>query len=163
LIGVASAIVGDNVGYWIGRKLGRDVLEARGPLQSHRKKIIAAGDRFFQKHGARAVFLGRWVAIVRVAAAWLAGINEMPFRQFFFWNALGGLTWAVTVGLVAYALGDAAAKAINQVGVFAAIAIGVAIVGFFGYRWVHERRKAQREAASDRPPAADPPASGGPV
>src|SRR4051794_41033683 len=92
-IGISAAIIGDNIGYWIGRKLGREVLEAPGPLQKRRKLVIAAGDRFFQKHGGKAVFLARWVALVRVAAAWLAGINKMQFSHFFAWNALGGITW----------------------------------------------------------------------
>src|SRR5450755_2050619 len=100
VIGVASAIIGDNIGYLIGRRLGRDVLSAPGPGQQHRIKALEAGDRFYDKHGSKAVFFGRWVALVRVAAAWLAGINHMPFRRFFFWNALGGLTWGITVGVL---------------------------------------------------------------
>jgi membrane protein DedA with SNARE-associated domain len=135
--------------------LGREVLTAPGPLQARRKAVIAAGDRFFDRHGSRAVFLGRWVALVRVAAAWLAGINKMPFPRFFMWNALGGLTWALTVGLVAYALGNAAAKAINTAGVYAAIAVGVAIVGFLIVHRVRERRAAAAAAAQ----AADSSAS----
>ena len=98
MIGVASAVIGDNVGYLLGRKIGRDVLAARGPLHRHRLEAIAVGDRFFAKHGPKAVFLARWIALVRFAAAWLAGINRMPFKQFFVWNALGGLTWASPSG-----------------------------------------------------------------
>lgn len=143
LIAIASAILGDNIGYWIGRKVGREVLGARGPLHAWRKRALEQGDRFFQKHGSKAVFLGRWVALVRVAAAWLAGINKMPFREFFVWNALGGITWALTVGLVAYALGNAAAKAIDTAGVYAAIAIGVAVVVFIAVRIIRERRRPQ--------------------
>jgi membrane protein DedA with SNARE-associated domain len=140
VIAVASAIIGDNIGYFIGRKLGREVLEADGPFRERRVKLIAAGDRFFERHGSKAVFWGRWIALLRVAAAWMAGINKMEFKQFFFWNALGGLTWATTVALVAYALGDAAAKAINTVGVFAAIGLGVMIVAAFVYIKIRERR-----------------------
>ena len=58
VIGIASAIVGDNIGYLAGRKLGRDVLEAPGPLRKRRVMVIRAGDRFFQRHGGKAVFLG---------------------------------------------------------------------------------------------------------
>src|ERR1019366_3268202 len=100
---------------WLGRRFGRDVLEApRGPFQHRRVQVIAAGDRFFAKHGPKAVFLARWIALVRFAAAWLAGINEMRFRQFFFWNALGGISWGVTYGLVGYFAGQAAANAITN-------------------------------------------------
>jgi membrane protein DedA with SNARE-associated domain len=137
LIACASAIVGDNIGYLIGRKVGRDVLGAPGPLHARRVRAIAAGDRFFERHGSKAVFLGRWVALVRISAAWMAGITKMKFSHFFLWNALGGITWATAVGLVAYFAGGAAAHAINTVGVYAAIGIGVLVVA--GLVWLKLR------------------------
>ncbi len=106
------------------------MFEARGPFRKHRVRAIAAGDRFFKKHGPKAVFFARWIALVRFAAAWLAGINKMPFRQFFFWNALGGITWGITYGLVGYYGGHAAAHVLSQVGIAGAIVLGVLIVGF---------------------------------
>jgi membrane protein DedA with SNARE-associated domain len=142
LIGVASAIVGDNIGYLLGRHFGRDVLEHPGPFHRRRLEVIAAGDRFFARHGPKAVFLARWIALVRFAAAWLAGINEMPFRQFFFYNALGGITWGVTVGLVGYYAGSAAADAITSFGIYAAIALGILLVGGFVFLKARERRAA---------------------
>jgi membrane protein DedA with SNARE-associated domain len=152
LIGVASAIVGDNIGYLLGRHFGRDVLEHPGPFHRRRLEVIAAGDRFFARHGPKAVFLARWIALVRFAAAWLAGINEMPFRQFFFYNALGGITWGVTVGLVGYYAGSAAADAITSFGIYAAIALGILLVGGFVFLKARERRAAAsaRSAASVR-------------
>jgi len=141
-IAAASAIVGDNIGYWIGRKAGRGVLTApRGPFQRRRLALIAYGDRFFAKHGARAVFLGRWVALVRVTAAWMAGMNHMPFRTFFFWNALGGISWALGIGLVAYFAGNAAVHVIERVGVGAAIALGVLLVAAVAWLQIRERRE----------------------
>jgi len=128
VIAVAAAIVGDNIGYAIGRQLGREILEAPGPFEARRMKLISVGDRFFGRHGSKAVFLGRWVSLVRVVVAWMAGINEMPFRRFFFWNAMGGLTWATTVGLVAFYGGKGATKVISRVGVIGAIAVAAAIV-----------------------------------
>jgi membrane protein DedA with SNARE-associated domain len=140
LIGVASAILGDNIGYWLGRRIGREVLEAPGPFQSHRVKAIKAGDRFYDRHGSKAVFLGRWVALVRVAAAWLAGINRMKFSHFFFWNALGGISWGVTVGLAGYYAGHGASSIISQVGLYAAIALAVIVVLAFGALRLRRRR-----------------------
>jgi membrane protein DedA with SNARE-associated domain len=142
VIGVASAIIGDNIGYLLGRKIGREVLQAAGPFQRHRVQAIAAGDRFYEKHGNKAVFFGRWIALVRVAAAWLAGINHMPFHVFFFWNALGAITWGTTFGLVGYFGGTAAANVITRVGVYAAIAIGVAAVVWLVVR-LSRRRSAR--------------------
>ena len=145
VIGIGSAILGDNIGYLLGRKLGREVLEAPGPLHSHRVKAIAAGDRFFERHGSKAVFLGRWVALVRIAAAWLAGINNMRFLHFFVWNALGGITWATTFGLAGYFGGHAAEKVLSRVGVIGAAALGVVLVAGYGYWKLRERRAKLRE------------------
>jgi membrane protein DedA with SNARE-associated domain len=145
LIGVCSAIVGDNVGYLLGRKVGRDVLEARGPLHRHRVRALRAGDRFFKRHGAKTVFLGRWIALIRVATAWLAGINEMPIRTFFFWNALGGITWGITYGLVGYYGGHAAAHVLSEIGIAGAVVLGVMIVGGLIYFQVRDRRAARAE------------------
>jgi membrane protein DedA with SNARE-associated domain len=140
LIGVSSAIIGDNIGYLLGRRIGRDVLEARGPLHKHRKRAIDAGDRFFERHGPKAVFLARWIALVRFAAAWLAGINRMPLKLFFFWNALGGITWGVTYGLVGYYGGHAATHVLATMGIIGAIVLGVMLVGFLVFVWLRERR-----------------------
>ncbi len=136
LIGVSSAILGDNLGYLLGRRLGRDVLEAPGPFRKRRVAVIAAGDRFFERHGAKAVFFARWIALVRFAAAWLAGINEMHWRTFFFWNALGGISWGVTYGLVGYFGGTAAGNAISSFGIyaFAALAVLFVIYAYFKLR-----------------------------
>jgi membrane-associated protein len=141
LIGVASAIIGDNIGYLLGRKVGREVLEAKGPLHEHRVRAIAAGDRFFKRHGPRAVFFGRWIALVRVAVAWLAGINKMYFPEFFFWNALGGITWGITFGLAGYFGGHAAERVLSRVGIYGGIALAVVVVGLWIYIKLRERRR----------------------
>jgi membrane protein DedA with SNARE-associated domain len=149
VIGITSAIVGDNIGYMLGRRFGREVLEAPGPLHKHRVTAIRAGDRFFEKHGGKAVLLARWIALIRVAAAWLAGINRMPFRQFFFWNALGGITWGITFGLVGYFGGRAAAHVLERAGVVGAGVLGASIVVLLAL-WKARERKAAREARPSR-------------
>ncbi len=141
LIAVISAIIGDNLGYGLGRWLGRDVLEARGPFQKRRITVIAAGDRFFARHGPKAVFFARWIALIRFAAAWLAGINKMRFREFFVWNALGGISWGVTYGLVGYFAGTTAANLITRFGIYAAIAIVVLTIGGYAFVKMRERRR----------------------
>jgi membrane protein DedA with SNARE-associated domain len=117
LIGICSAIVGDNIGYLLGRRFGRNVFTAPGPFMHHRIRAIRVGDKFFKRHGPKAVFVGRWIALVRFATAWLAGINRMPFKQFFFWNALGGISWGITYGLVGYYGGQAAASVLAEAGI----------------------------------------------
>jgi membrane protein DedA with SNARE-associated domain len=147
LIGVTSAIIGDNIGYWLGRRYGRSVFMAPGPFMHHRVHAIRYGDGFFKRHGAKAVFLGRWIALVRFATAWLAGINRMPFKRFFFWNALGGITWGITYGLVGYFGGKAAAHVLAQAGL---AGLGVMVAMFVGFA-IAVRRRERR--TSERPDA----------
>lgn len=143
VIGISSAIIGDNIGYWLGRKLGREVLEAPGPFVKRRRRLIAAGDAFFQKHGPKTVFFGRWIALIRVATAWLAGINEMKFTHFFWWNAFGGITWGLTYGLVGYYGGSSAGNVLSKIGIYGAIVLGVLFVGGLIYLKMRERRHAR--------------------
>jgi membrane protein DedA with SNARE-associated domain len=159
VIAVASAMVGDNIAYGLGRWLGRDVLEAPGPLRNYRIKLISTGDRFFQKHGARTVFIGRWITVVRSVVAWLAGIDEMPFWEFFLYNALGAATWATAYGLAGYYGGNAAVDVFKQVGLGAAIAIGVAlVVGVALYKWrEHHSPAADPASAGGETPKSEPP------
>jgi len=81
-VAAAAAIIGDNVGYLIGRTGGRRLLEQPGFLEGHRRAVLRTGEPFFARHGPKAVFLGRWVAGLRIAAAWLAGITKMPWPVF---------------------------------------------------------------------------------
>ena len=144
VIGVASAIIGDNLGYLLGRRFGREVLISKGPLHHHRERAVQAGDRFFERHGPKAVFVARWIALVRFAAAWLAGINKMRFREFFFWNALGGITWGVTFGLVGYFGGKAAANVLAQVGIAGAVILVLLVLGGPTYLRLRRRARARK-------------------
>ncbi len=144
LIGVTSAIVGDNIGYLLGRRYGRGVFTAPGPFMHHRVRAIRVGDAFFDRHGPKAVFVGRWIALVRFATAWLAGINRMRFKLFFFWNALGGISWGVTYGLVGYFGGKAAANVLAEAGIVGLVLliVGPGVVYVIIKR--RERRMAER-------------------
>ena len=122
-VAAAAAIIGDNIGFTLGRRLGRRVLLAPGPLLHHRRRVIAVGEPFFDRHGPKAVFLGRWVSGLRITAAWLAGANRMSWPTFLFYNAMGGIAWAVSVGLLAYWLGHSAEKILHAVGIGGAAAV----------------------------------------
>jgi membrane-associated protein len=140
LIVIASlaAIIGDNIGFAIGRKGGRRVFAAPGPLHEHRLKLLEHGEPFFAKHGPKAVFLGRWVSGLRIASAWLAGINNMSWPTFLFWNALGGIAWATSIALGVYLLGKVAEDVLKTAGPALAVVGVLGIVGFLVWR----RRKA---------------------
>jgi membrane protein DedA with SNARE-associated domain len=124
-----GAIIGDNIGYQIGRRGGRWLLERPGRFQRQRLAALDNGEVFFDRHGPKAVFLGRFVLGLRVWASWLAGAMHMRWRSFFFWNALGGVCWATAIGLLAYFLGDAAGSAVSTFGIFGLIAVAILIVG----------------------------------
>lgn len=102
------------------------------------------------RHGAKTVFIGRWVALIRFAVAWLAGINEMHFTTFFMWNALGAVTWGLTFGLLGYFGGNAVIHVLETVGIGAGIALAVLIVVGFVVFKLRERR-VERELESDPP------------
>jgi membrane protein DedA with SNARE-associated domain len=132
-VAAAGAIIGDNIGYWIGREGGRKLLERWGPVRRYADKALPPAERFFQKHGAKAVFFGRFIAFLRVTAAWLAGISRMTWWRFLIWNAAGGILWAIAISLLAYEFGKAAADAVSRYGLFAVAAIVVlALAGLLG-------------------------------
>lgn len=139
-IAAAAAVVGDNVGYLIGRRGGRRLLLRRGPFERQRRELIDRGERFFARHGAKAVFLGRWFAGLRITAAWLAGIHHMPWRTFLLWNALGGVLWALTVGLLAFWLGHAVEAALETGGpIGAGVVVAVAALALVWWRRLERR------------------------
>jgi membrane protein DedA with SNARE-associated domain len=139
-VAAAAAIIGDNAGYWIGRTGGRKLLQRWGPIKRYADRVLPPGERFFAKHGGKTVFIGRFVAVLRVTAAWLAGITHMAWWRFFIWNALGGIVWATGVSLLAYYFGKAAADAVQTYGVYALVALLVlAVLAFFGVRLLKKR------------------------
>ena len=107
-LAAAAAIIGDNLGYLVGRKGGRWLLQRPGPFARHRAHVLEIGEPFFARHGPKAVFLGRWILGLRTWASWLAGANRMPWRSFSLWNAAGAITWAAAIGTLAYYLGHSA-------------------------------------------------------
>ncbi len=123
----AAAIVGDNIGYELGRHGARRVLERPGRFEDRRQEFLKRGQAFFDRHGAKTVFLGRWIPFLRITAAWLAGANGMPWPRFFAWNALGGVSWAISVGIFAYFVGELAVRIFHDAGyvVLALIAVGL--------------------------------------
>jgi membrane-associated protein len=139
-LAAAAAIIGDNVGFAIGRKGGRRLFELPGPFHRHRMEALAVGEPFFARHGPKAVFLGRWVAGLRIASAWLAGMNKMHWPRFLFWNALGGICWATSIGLGVYIAGHAFEKVLGVGGIVAAGVVSGALVGVFVWKRMRARR-----------------------
>jgi membrane protein DedA with SNARE-associated domain len=125
VLAAIAAIVGDNLGYALGRSGARSLLLVSGPFAAHRARLLARAEKFFARHGRKAVFFGRWIPLLRPTAAWLAGASRMPWPVFLMWNAAGGVSWAVSIGLLAYALGAAATGVLTTV-VIAGLVVVVA-------------------------------------
>ena len=151
VVGVVAAIVGDNLGYWVAREGGRPLLERNRFTRQYAEKYIPRGERFFARHGGKAVFFGRFVAVLRVTAAWVAGLSHMHWWRFFAWNAAGGIVWATLVSLVSYYLGTAAADALSRYGLFAAGGLVLlTAAGFLIVRWLERRVVDEEEQPAHR-------------
>jgi membrane protein DedA with SNARE-associated domain len=130
-VAAAAAIIGDNLGYWvIGRIGGRALFRRNRLVKRWSDRVLPRAERIMNRHGGKTVFFGRFVAVLRFTAAWVAGLGRMPWWRFLFWNASGGIVWATAVGLVAFYGGKAAADAITKYGIYAAaVVVALLIVG----------------------------------
>jgi membrane protein DedA with SNARE-associated domain len=140
-VAIAAAVTGDTLGYWLGRRGGRAVLTRPGPFAGTRAHALETGERFFARHGAKTVFLGRFVPGVRVAAAALAGAGAMPWPRFAVYNVCGAFAWASTVAGLASLVGPAVAVSFGLAALAAATAAGLLAI-----------LRARRRAAHPRAP-----------
>ena len=154
VLAACAAIVGDNIGYAIARKGGRWLLERPGAFYRQRQEVLRVGEPFFQRHGAKAVFFGRFILGLRTWASWLAGATRMPWHTFVLWNALGGICWATAVGLIAYFIGSSAKHALEAFGIYGLIAAVLALAGAYLLRRRYKRGKRERGAAGTAAPRA---------
>jgi membrane protein DedA with SNARE-associated domain len=138
----AGAIIGDNMGFWVGRHFGMPLLKRYGRLIHIDEKRLAFGEAMFRRHGAKIVFFGRFIAILRIFAALLAGVNRYGWGSFLFYNAAGGIVWATVFGLGGYVFGEAIHRFTGPIGIIALVAViaGVAISW-----WVVRRQEARME------------------
>jgi membrane protein DedA with SNARE-associated domain len=139
VVAAAAAIVGDNVGYWLGRVGGRKLIGRFAFVERYADRTLPPAERFFKRHGGKTIFLARFIAILRVTAAWLAGLSRMHWWQFFAWNAAGGIVWATGVSLLAYWAGKAVADTVQKYGLYGAI--GLIVLGAVVLGGLHVWRK----------------------
>lgn len=146
-----GAIIGDNIGYGVGRTGGKALVEHYGHYVFLKPERIAQAEHFFAKHGDKTVFFGRFVAILRAWSAFLAGVNNMPWPKFLIYNAAGGILWAIIYGLLGYYAGkvfhdnfSAVEHLASSTSVILAIIIVIgAIVAFV----IYKKRKGHLSAA----------------
>lgn len=123
---IGAAIVGDSVGYEVGRVLGPRVIAHRY-LDGRRERLESA-QQFLARRGGMAVFLGRWVAFFRAVMPALAGTARMPYRRFLVFNALGGIVWGAVVVALGYAAGASYKSIEGYLGQGSAALVAVVVV-----------------------------------
>jgi membrane protein DedA with SNARE-associated domain len=140
-IAAAGAIIGDNLGFWIiGRWGGRALFEKWGWLNRYADRVLPPSERFMKRHGGKTVFIGRFISVLRYTVAWVAGLARMEWWRFLFWNAAGGIAWAIAVGLAAYYAGAAAIDTARRYGVYAVGGlVAVLVVGGIGFHILRRR------------------------
>src|ERR1700681_4767275 len=135
---IAGAIIGDNIGYYLGRELGFRFLLRFGRYVGITDRRIKLGQYLFMKHGAKVVFFGRFVAILRCLAAFLAGVNQLPWPRFLLANAAGGVVWATVVGLGAYFFGRQFTHIVGPFSLAAFVLAAIGLLWGFIYLSRHE-------------------------
>ena len=157
-VGSVAAILGDNIGYAIGRYGGRRVvmrLAHIGRIESS----LAWGEQFFARHGGKTVFFARWIFGLRIFGAWIAGMVHMPWRAFFFYNAAGGITWCASVIGLGYFFGHSLHAIEKLLGLGGVVAVvSVAVIGLVAWRRFEKSKLHALEAEDETAPPSAPPA-----
>jgi membrane protein DedA with SNARE-associated domain len=143
-----GAVAGDNIGYLLGARLGRDWLLKKGSRFGLRKKRLAQVDAFFQRQGPRAVFIGRFIGFARALVPFVAGASRMSYRRFVVADALGAGLWTVAFVALGYVLGASwqmAEKWISRSG----LVLGAVLL--LGAVWLWLRRRRRRAETPQTP------------
>ena len=144
-VAAAAAIIGDNIGYAIGRYGGAKLLLRYGDKIRLPEERLKIGIWLFRRHGGKVVFWGRFVSILRTWAAFLAGANHMEWRRFLVFNAAGGIVWATAYGVVYYVFGATLSKLSTTIDVTLGVAGAVILIGFVV--WTRRKEVELRERA----------------
>ena len=148
----AGAGIGDSIGYWIGRRFGFPILYRYGPYVGLGEPRLKLGQYLFQRYGGGIVFFGRFVALLRMFAALLAGVNQFPWGQFLFFNVSGGILWAMVFGFGGYLFGEALERMTSPLAVITTtVAIVAAILGARAIRKYEENLQVAAEKALPGP------------
>ncbi len=128
LAAICGAIMGDNFGYMIGRWAGIPLLRKFGRYVGLTDRRLDLSRYLFKTQGGKVVFVGRFIAILRTFVALFAGANNMEWKTFLLWNAVGGVAWATLYGVGAYLLGDAMKRLAGPIGIGIGVVAALVIV-----------------------------------
>ena len=153
---VSCAIVGDSIGYEVGKYLGPWLLKRR---LLRNNPGVRRGTELIARFGGPAVFLGRWIALARALVPGLTGMSGMAYRKFLFFNALGGIAWGTTFVLIGFAAGKSYAAVAKTIGTYSLVVVGAVVVGVVVFVVIRRRRERRRwgpDTGHDARPASAP-------
>jgi membrane protein DedA with SNARE-associated domain len=153
----AAAFLGTSVGYLLGRSAGYSLIVRLGPFVGFTPARQRLGQYLFQRHGAKIVFLGRFVAILRAFEGILAGANQMPWRRFALFNGLGAVVWAATIALCAFYFGRAFVHLSRPLGLGLLVVGAIALIAVLIYA---RSREADLQRLADASLERTPPSPG---
>ena len=138
---ISGAVIGDNFGYWIGRIGGWQFLLRLGKFFGIQENQLEDNKKKFRENAGRAVFLGRFVTLLRIFAGPLAGITQMPYQQFLLWNFSGAIVWAFTMVNLSFFLGRLVPlpQLVELIAKFGVLALGLVIVWILFPIWRENR------------------------
>jgi membrane protein DedA with SNARE-associated domain len=151
---IVGAVLGDSVGYEVGRKWG-DALLSKAPKRFVKPTHVVQGKELINRLGGRAVFTGRWTAVLRALVPSLCGTAKMRYRTFLMWNALGGTTWATAFILIGYLAGTAWKRIENYTNIASYALFGAAILAVIGFVLWNRRKQARRDAETEAEMASE--------
>jgi membrane protein DedA with SNARE-associated domain len=140
LAAAAGAIIGDNIGFWIGREFGVNLLMRYGSHIGVGPPQLRLGQYLFMRWGGAIVFFGRFIALLRILAALLAGANRFDPLKFLFYNASGGICWSLVFGLGGYVFGAAIHRVAGPLGWIGLAAAVAGVIALWRYWKIHEER-----------------------
>jgi membrane protein DedA with SNARE-associated domain len=155
LVGICACTIGDNIGYWIGRRGGRPLLEQWKHFFHISDETIKAGEEFLQRRGSTAIFLARFIAGMRIVAGPLAGVLRMEWKRFLAANAAGAMAWVMVISCAGYFFGSqyvALAGVVKQT----ELVIFLAVVLVALHLWRNQRKRSQQRLRDQEAEPAPP-------
>src|SRR5215469_16027463 len=144
-VATGAAVIGDNLGYWIGHRGGRTLLERYQHVLGIRRSTINRGERLFERYGPTTIFFARFIAGMRIVAGPLAGVLRMDWPKFALWNFLGALVWVSVITAIGYFVGsnwDTLVRVVKHIHM-SALAIAALVILFLWWRRRHTSGQRQ--------------------
>jgi membrane-associated protein len=149
---IAAAVAGDTVGYTIGYRTGPRIFRGEGSRWFSRRHLIRTRE-FYERHGGKTIVLARFIPIIRTFAPVVAGVGQMGYPRFVFYNVFGGIGWVAGLTWAGYLLGQRIPRIDQHIHVVVAVVVALSVVPI-GVEWW--RARVARRAGAERPAASEP-------